>query len=148
MKLQTTAEVISFAKKLEDDSAGFYENLQQQYARDEEVFLSFIRENGKYVLQFQRAYYSVISDAIEGCFAFAISPEEYSFDTAPPDKANYAEALDQALAMEARMIKFYSDAAEQSKSLMADVPRTFALIAKKRSIKRIPELQALINKGD
>jgi len=132
MKLQTTAEVISFARKLEDESAGFYENLLQQHTKDEDVFRSFIRDSGKYVVQFQRAYYSVISDAIEGCFAFAINPEEYSFNTGLPEHATYAEALGQALAVEEKMIKFYTDAAEQSKSLMADVPRAFALIAKKR----------------
>ena len=145
MKLQTTAEVISFAKKLEEESAGFYENLLQKHDKDEDVFRSFISENGKYVVQFQRAYYSVISDAIEGCFAFAINPDEYSFETELSEKANYSDALARALEMEERIIKFYSDAAEQSKSLMADVPRVFALIAKKRQ-GRESQLRSLLGR--
>jgi len=148
MKLQTTAEVISFARKLEEESAGFYENLLQKHAQDEDVFRSFISENGEYVVQFQRAYYSVISDAIEGCFAFAINPDEYSVETELLEETTYPEALGKALEMEERMIKFYSDAAEQSKFLMADVPRAFALIARKRKsresqLRSLPDFQSI-----
>jgi len=143
MKLQTAAEVISFAKKLEDESAKFYENLSQKYAKDEDTFRSFAKENGKYVIQFQRAYYSVISDAIEGCFAFAINPDEYSFEIELAGNTSYYDALHTALEMEERMIKFYSDAAEQSMPLMADVPRVFALIAKKRQSRK-PKLSSLL----
>ena len=38
--------------------------------------------------------------------------------------------------IEEKSIEFYSAAAEQSKSLMADVPRAFAIIAKKRDNRR------------
>jgi hypothetical protein len=34
--------------------------------------------------------------------------------------------------MEQKLISFYTDAAEQSKAFMADVPRTFLIVAKKR----------------
>jgi hypothetical protein len=34
------------------------------------------------------------------------------------------------------MVHFYSDAAEQSKSLMADVPRAFKMVAKKRNLRK------------
>jgi len=147
MKLQTTAEVISFAKKLEDESAEFYENVSQKYAKDEDTFRSFAKENRKYVVQFQRAYYSVISDAIEGCFAFALNPDEYSFETELAGDTSYYDALHTALEMEERMIKFYSDAAEQSMPLMADVPRAFALIAKKRQSRK-PQLRSLLGRRD
>jgi rubrerythrin len=145
MKLQTAAEVISFAKKLENESARFYEDLSQKYARDKDVFHSFTQENGKYVVRFQRAYYSVISDAIEGCFAFAINPDEYSFETELAGNTSYYDALHTALEIEEKMIKFYSDAAEQSKLLMADVPRAFAFIAKKRQSRK-PQLRSLLRR--
>jgi hypothetical protein len=45
--------------------------------------------------------------------------------------------------IEEKIIKFYSDAAEQSKSLMADVPRAFRMVAKKRG-RRQSTLQSLI----
>ena len=37
-----------------------------------------------------------------------------------------------SIKIEEKIIEFYSTAAEQSKSLLADVPRVFTLIAKKR----------------
>jgi rubrerythrin len=147
MKLQTAAEVISFAKKLEDESAEFYENFSQRYPKDKDVLLSFARDNAKYVTQFQRAYYSVISDAIEGCFAFAINPDEYSFETELAENTSYDDALHIALEMEERMIKFYSDAAEQARPLMADVPRAFALIARKRKGREAQLMSLLERKG-
>ena len=104
-----------------------------------------VKENGKNVVQIERAYYGVISDAIEGCFAFNINPDEYTFKTELTDKASYSDALDKAVEIEDKIIKFYSDAAEQSKSLMADVPRSFTIVARKRN-NRIPELKSLVGR--
>ena len=137
MKLQTASSAISFAKSLEDGSARFYEDLAQRYAEGKDTFLSFAKENGKNVVQIERAYYGVITDAIEGCFAFDIEPDEYTFRTELAENASYSDALDIAVEMEEKIIKFYSDAAEQSRSLMADVPRTFAIIAKKRGSRKL-----------
>ena len=145
MKLHTASEVISFTKELENESAKFYQDLSQRYAKDEDVFLSFAKENGKNVLQIERAYYGVITDAIEGCFAFDIESDEYIFKTALAEKASYSDALGKAIEIEEKMIKFYSDAAEQSKSLMADIPRNFVMVAKKRN-NRIPKLESLLEK--
>jgi len=48
--------------------------------------------------------------------------------------------------MEEKMLEFYGTAAEQSKHLMADVPRSFTLVAKKRS-ERVPKLKILLGAG-
>jgi len=143
--LHTCSEVISFARQLENESASFYEKLSQKYAKDEDVFLSFAKENKKNIVQIERSYYGVISDAIEGCFAFDTNPDEYTFETELGESASYSDALSRAVEIEEKIIKFYSDAAEQSKSLMADVPRSFILVAKKRS-NRISKLSSLIGK--
>ena len=143
MMLHTCSEVISFARQLENESASFYENLSQKYAKDEDLFLSFAKENKKNIVQIERSYYGVISDAIEGCFAFDTNPVEYTFETELVENAGYSDALNRAVEIEEKIIKFYSDAAEQSKSLMADVPRSFILVAKKRS-NRISKLRSLI----
>ncbi len=145
MKLHTASETISFAKKLENESAKFYADLSCRYAKDGEVFLRFVKENEKYTVQIERTYYSVITDAIEGCFAFDIETDEYTVETALAEKASYSDALGKAIEIEEKIIKFYSDAAEQSKSLMADVPRVFTMVAKKRS-SRIPNLRSLFGK--
>lgn len=145
MRLHTASEVISFARQLENESAKLYEDLSQRYAKDEDVFLSFARENGKNVTQIERAYYGVISDALEGGFAFDIDPSPYMFKTDLAGDASYSDALGRTLAMEGKMIRFYSDAAEQAKSLLADVPRAFVMIAKKRN-NREPKLRSLLEK--
>ena len=97
-------------------------------------------KKGTYI---ERAYYGVISDAIEGCFAFNINPDEYTFETASVDMAGYSDAVSKAVEIEEKIVRFYSDAAEQSNSLMADIPRAFKMVIKKRDSRR-PKLRSLI----
>ena len=137
-----SSEVISFVKELEDISAKFYEDISQRYGKDEDVFLAFVKENKKYAEQIQRAYYSVITDAIEAGYAFDLEADEYTLDTELPENASYSDVLDKAVEIEEKMIKFYTVAADQSMSLMADVPRNFKVVAKKRN-NRIPRLKSL-----
>ena len=146
MRLQTASEGIAFAKSLEEESKALYELLGERFPEHAEPFRALAMQNEKNWKNTQRAYYGVISDALEGCFAFAVEPEDYAFGTELPQKESHAKALQRAIEMEERVRKFYVDAAEQSKSLMADVPRTFALIAKKRD-QRLSVLRSLLGKG-
>ncbi len=147
MVINTCSGAMSFAKELENESAKFYQNMSQRFVKDKEVFLSFAKENGENITQIERAYYGVITDAIEGCFAFHINPEEYALKTELPERASYSEALARAIEIEEKIIKFYSDAAEQSKLLMADIPRAFKMVVKKRS-NRYSTLKSLLGKKD
>lgn len=142
MKLQTASSVISLARELEGKAAEFYENLAQRYADGKDAFLAFAKENKKNVVQIERAYYGVISDALEGCFAFDLESDDYTIETVLADNADYSEALGRAVKIEETVVNFYTTAAEQSKSLMADVPRAFMLIVKKRN-ERIDGLRSL-----
>jgi hypothetical protein len=143
--INTCSGAISFAKELENKSAQFYQGLSLKYAKGKELFLSFAEENGAYITQVERAYYGVITDALEGCFAFNMDGDAYGLPADLDNVASYLEALKRAIAMEERITKFYSDAAEQSKSLMADVPRAFSRVAKKRA-ERISKLASLLTK--
>ncbi len=143
MRINTASEGITLAKTLENESAKFYEDLAQRYAKDADILLAFANENKKNADQIQRVYYGVITDAIEGCFCFDLNTDEYNLDTELAKEASYSDALNRALGIEEKIIKFYSDAAEQSRPLMADVPRAFTMVAKKRS-RRIPQLKSLI----
>jgi len=143
--INTCSEAISLAKKLENQSSEFYKNLAETVAEDKDVFLSFVEENGKFVTQIERAYYGVITDAFEGCFAFNINPDDYELNIELTSEMDAAQALKRALEVEEKIVDFYNDAAEQSKSLMADVPRTFKLVAKKRN-NRQAKLRSLLNK--
>jgi rubrerythrin len=142
MKLQTASSVISFSKRLEEESARFYEALAGRFSEGKDSFLGFAQENRKYTKQVEMAYYGVISDAIEGCFAFDLEEGDYALDTKLSEGAGYADALSQAVKMEEVMVRFYDVAAEQSKSLMADVPRAFMLISRKRG-ERLAKLKSL-----
>jgi rubrerythrin len=142
--LHTASEVITLSRKLENDAAGFYEDLARRYATAAESFLTFAGENRKNVTQIERAYYGVITDALEGCFAFNIDEDDYTLVTDIRGGAGYAEVLGQAMEMEKKILAFYADAAGQSKPLMADVPRAFTLVARKRE-KRLAQLGSLIN---
>ena len=142
MKLQTASSVISFARELEEDSAKFYQELANRYPQNEDAFLAFAKENEKFVVQTERAYYGVISDAIEGCFAFDLDSEQYAMEIVLTESTEQVDAVSEALKIEQTITKFYTDAANQSESLMADVPRTFKLIAKKRG-ERTAKLELL-----
>lgn len=133
MSINTASAAISFARDLEQDGAKFYEGLSQKYLQSKYTFLAMAIENRKYMAQVRTAYYSMISDAIEGCFTFNINPEEFRLKIQRPEVATYAEDLDDAVEMEDKMIRFYAEAAEQSRPLLADIPRTFDLIARKRN---------------
>ena len=146
MRLHTASETISFAKELEEKSAKFYEDLAQRYSKDEDVLLSYAKENNKYFTQIQRAYYSVITDAIEGGYAFDLETDDYTFEANIPESVSYSEALERAIEMEEKILNFYTIAAEQSGSLMADVPRNFKIVAKKRK-NRIPPLKSLFDES-
>jgi hypothetical protein len=143
MILHTASEVITLSRELENGSASFYEDLARRYKQAAGSFLSFAGENRKNVTQVERAYYGVITDAIEGCFAFNIEADDYNLATAVPDGAGYADVLKQAIEMEKKTAAFYAEAAGQSKSLMADVPRAFIMVARKRE-KRLAQLGALL----
>jgi hypothetical protein len=118
---------------LETKSADFYEQLASRFEESGDAFLGFARENRKFITQIERAYYGVITDAIEGCFAFDLDPNSFRVKTVLPEKISYPNALTRALQIEAKIVNYYRIAAEQSKHLMADVPRSFTLVAKKRS---------------
>ncbi|NWG01249.1 MAG: hypothetical protein HXY44_00140 [Syntrophaceae bacterium] len=145
MEISTCSGAISLAKQLENDSAKVYQELAQKLEKEKDLFLGFAKDNGKYYTQIERAYYGVITDAIEGCFAFNLNPDHYQFKKTLPENIGPKEAIAEALKMEESMLEFCQTAAEQSKHLMADVPRAFSLVAKKRS-ERISKLKELLEK--
>ena len=118
-------KLVAMGKELEEKSAKFYEDLSQNFSKDEDVLLSYAKENKKFFTQIQRAYYSVITDALEGCFAFDLEADDYALETDLPAEVSYSDAVAKAIEMEERILDFYAVAAEQSMSLMADVPRNF-----------------------
>jgi len=145
MNINTCSQVVSLARELEQKAAGFYRDLARRWPQKEDFFLGFAEENENYVTLVERAYYGVISDAYEGCFAFDMDPEAYGINIDLPEGVSLSEAGAAALAMEEKIIGFYREAARQSKSLMADVPRAMELVARKRS-ERLGRLRSMMEK--
>ena len=105
--------------------------------------MAFAKENEHFISLVERAYYGVISDAYEGCFAFDIAPEKFQIQTSLPEGATWEDAMAAAAKIEEKMVAFYKEAASQSKALMADVPRAMQLVAKKRA-ERLERLESAI----
>jgi len=144
MKLNTASEIINFAVKLEDNSAKFYENLAQRYEEGREIFLLFAQENKKNKTLVKRTYYEVISDALEAGFSFkSLNTDDYLLETGLIEDKGYFDILRMAIEIEERIQKFYLVTAEQSKSLMADIPRAFERIARKRNERKL-KLRSLL----
>lgn len=141
MTLNTCSEGISFGRELEEASAAFYKELAGRFPAHAETFEGYATVNNKNVSNVQRTYFGVITDGIEGCYAFNLEPEEYVIDVDLPEGIAEGDALAKALAVEETMVRFYTDAGEQGKGLTADVARAFSLIARKRG-ERIAELKA------
>jgi len=139
MKLCTTSETISFAKELEEQSGKFYMTMAQRFEQVRNLE-KFQEENRKFSIQIQRAYQSVITDAIEGCFAFKLESDDYLLDTDLPEGLDFSVALEKAITMEEKISAFYETAADQSMALMADIPRNFKIISRKRQ-KRMDQLK-------
>ena len=104
MIIHTASEGVTLAKQLEKESAEFYENLAKKEAKDAETLQSFTRENRKNIVQIDRVYYGVITDAIEGGYAFNLETDNYVLDTGISDNAGYPDLLKKAIEIEDKII--------------------------------------------
>ena len=142
MIINTAAEGISFSRKLENDSAAFYEAEARVYHQFSEALMTFARENKKFIAQIEQTYYQAITDAIEGCFALDLETDDYIPDMGNKTSVRKYAFIEQAVRMEEVIQQFYLKAGEQSKSLMADVSRSFIMTARKHKA-RLTQLAGL-----
>lgn len=136
MKLNTMAAVMSFVSRIEEDSASFYERCAEKYPELKERLLSWSKENRKFEKNVKRTYFGVITDTLESNYAFeGLDTDDYAFETDVPGDASGAVHMAQEI--EARIRAFYLKASALSEDLMADIPRLFKKIAKKREDRRL-----------
>ncbi len=138
----TCSAIISFAEKLESNSSKFYEELAEKYEENKEIFLAFAKEGRKNKVLVTRTYQETITDALEACF-IQINLSNYLAETTLKEDMSYLDALKMAIELEEKASKFYFDAAEQSKSLLATIPRAFRKVAERRN-NRKPKLKSLV----
>ncbi len=140
MRLHTASEVISLLRLRENECGEYYEQLGKSAPEHSPMLKGLAQENRANVVAVQRAYNNVISDALEGGYAFDIDSKD--LDLTLPKGNSFSGAVEAAVAMETAMVRLYSIAAEQSHALLPDVSRAMSLIAAKRQA-RIEKLKAL-----
>ncbi|RLB14970.1 MAG: hypothetical protein DRG82_12645, partial [Deltaproteobacteria bacterium] len=92
----------------------------------------------KFEKNVKRTYFGVITDTLESNYAFeGLDTDDYAFETDVP--GDISKVAERAHEIEAKIKAFYLRAAELSEGLMADIPRLFKKIAKKKEDRRIPE---------
>ena len=131
MKLNTMASVMTFVSKLENDSASFYEEAAKKYPDLAGQYQARVKENKRFEKQVKQTYFGIITDTLESNYCFeSLDSDDYPLDTEVPGDAQVAAG--KAVELEKTIIGFYSKAADLSEGLMADIPRLFKKIAKKR----------------
>ncbi|MBI2859191.1 MAG: hypothetical protein HYX90_08945 [Chloroflexi bacterium] len=139
--INTSSETFSMAKRLDEQAASFYAGLSSRFGPPCAILAAFAAESKKFVDQISRAYYGVITDAIEGCFSFEIDPDEYIVNADISQIRSAGEALAAALQCEETLARFYKEAGRQGSLTMADFGRALVLVARKRE-ERIARLRS------
>lgn len=142
----TASAIISFAQRLENNSTKFYKELAEMYVQNRETFSAFAEESRKNRVLVTRTYQETISDAIEACFSFGgLNVNDYTVELTLTNYTRYPNALKKAIELEEKAVKFYSDIAERSKSLLATIPRAFRKVAERRDDRKL-KLESLLDK--
>jgi len=132
----TASAVVNFAVELEAACAALYEAMARTYEKEQSIFRELAKENEKNERLVRRTYYEVVSDALETGFSFeGLDLLNYTLDCRLENKAQ-SEAVTMALRSEERIEQFYLAAAEQSKSLLADVSRVFEKLIRQRKARK------------
>jgi len=133
MRLNTMAAVMSFISRIETDSALFYEAFAKNFPDLRDICLSWSKQNRKFERDVKQTYFGVITDTIESNYAFeGLNTADYDFEPILPETMDLSEALRKSDEIEKKIQAFYLKAGDLSDGLMADIPRLFKRIAKKR----------------
>ena len=141
MELNTAASVIKYVSRLEVESAALYEEWSKLHENLRNSFERFSEQNKKHEQKVKRAYYSVVSDALETGFCFTGLRSDLTIPKIRQE-ATVLEILETAIGLEKAVRDFYVEAADLSKCLLADVPREMQKVAKARN-ERIDQLLAM-----
>lgn len=133
MKLNTMAAVMSFISKIENDSSSFYENYDEKYPEVKDTFHRWAKENRKFEKMVKQTYFGIITDTIESNYSFdGLDTDDYDLVTTLPVDIDLTEAKKGAHILEETIKNFYLKASQLSEGLMADIPKLFEKIVKKR----------------
>lgn len=143
MALSTAAAVISYISRIENETAEFYETVCRTHSDLRSMVEAFSNENRKFETRVKRAYYSVVSDALETGFSFQGVSEDVVVPRIDPS-AGPADILKMSHDLETRIQELYESASASSKVLLPDVSRAMAQVVRSRE-KRRASIVAHIN---
>lgn len=133
MRLNTMSAVMTFVSRMENDSSTFYGEHAERFPELKVQFQAWTKENKRFEKQVKQTYFGIITDTLESNFAFeGLDTDDYELELNLPDDADLSQVKGKASEIEAAIMAFYQKAAELSDTLMADIPRLFKKIAKKR----------------
>jgi len=143
--LNTASGLIEYYTKYEDRIKSFYETLaeDERCAADKELFKSMAKENEKHKKEVLRAYYEVITDAIEACYIRPLDETKYEVDTEITPEMTYADILRKAVDIEEKSGGFCAEAYRCTSGLLADISVAFRRVSRWKA-KRAEKLKELL----
>ena len=141
MQLETAAAVITYISQIEQETAELYRMWADRHAGLKNAFVSFAKENSKFEKNVKRAYYSAVSDALETGFSFKGLTGDTNMSSIE-DNTSAVEVVHAFIETESTIYSFYLKASELSKSLLSDMSRAMARVAKSRKA-RLEKLESL-----
>jgi hypothetical protein len=129
----TASAIITFCAKLQDESASYYADLAERFPEQRRAFQGYAQRCERNKTQIVRTYHETVTDALETGYSFeGLNLQDYAVDLTLADDATLADAVEQAIVLEARAVAFYEDVARSSQSLLATIPRAFERVAQRR----------------
>ena len=138
--LQTTSQLLSKHQAIEEKMADLFNSLAEKYPAQVQVFEKLAKDSLRHRDMALRAYREGVTDAFEvGFLANPLNPDDYVLRE--PEGGISEDAGTMISNMEV-VIRFCVDAANNSSTLLPDVPETFMRLVKrkKRSIEKMKEL--------
>lgn len=145
--LNTASGLIEYYRKYEDRIKSFYETLaeDERCAANRELFKSMAEGNEKHKKEVLRAYYEVITDAIEACYIRPLDETKYEVDVEITPDMTYEDLIKKAVEVEEKSRDFCAEAYRCTSGLLADVSVAFRRVSKWKA-KRVDELKEILNK--
>ena len=145
MELSTFGALLAFAIGLEERVARFYLEAADNHecAAIRETLLTFARQNDSrrklLVVTRQEHVTEMVLEPITD-----LHRGDYEVESNAPRGMSCTQVLSQAIEMENRAQRFYSDAAAKAKDLLAGVVRSFRRLAREKQ-RRSQELDGLLS---
>ena len=143
MELSTFGSLLAFAIEIEERAARFYlaASDNPDCAAAKETLLSLAHQNDKRRKQLVETRQEHVTEMVLEPIT-DLRRSDYEMESTSPSGMDCAQVLTEAVGMEERAQRFYSDAAVKGRDLLAGVARSFRRLAREKQ-SRVQELEGL-----